>query len=66
MYARLVIFKVGPGNRSTIEKLVDEFDPLYRAQRGSGTCLSLEMTQLVSMVPSAFGSQRRMPKQPTP
>ncbi len=34
MYARLVIFKVGPGNRSTIEKLVDEFDPLYRAQKG--------------------------------
>ena len=34
MYARLVIFKVGPGNRSTIEKLVDEFGPLYRAQKG--------------------------------
>jgi quinol monooxygenase YgiN len=34
MYARLVIFKVGPGNRSTIEKLVEEFDPLYRAQKG--------------------------------
>ncbi len=34
MYARLVIFKVGPGKRSTIEKLVDEFDPLYRAQKG--------------------------------
>ena len=34
MYARLVIFKVGPGNRSTIEKLVEEFDPLYQAQKG--------------------------------
>lgn len=34
MYARLVIFEVGPGKRSTIEKLVDEFDPLYRAQKG--------------------------------
>jgi heme-degrading monooxygenase HmoA len=34
MYARLVIFKVGPGNRSAIKKLVDEFDSLYRAQRG--------------------------------
>ncbi len=34
MYARLVIFKVGPGKRSTIEKLVDEFDPLYRSQKG--------------------------------
>jgi len=34
MYARLVIFKVGPGNRSTIESLVDEFDHLYRSQPG--------------------------------
>lgn len=34
MYARLVIFKVGLGKRSTIEKLVGEFDPLYRAQKG--------------------------------
>jgi heme-degrading monooxygenase HmoA len=34
MYARLVIFEVGPGKRSTIEKLVDEFDPLSRAQKG--------------------------------
>ena len=34
MYARLVIFKVGPGNRSTIEKLVEEFDHLYQAQKG--------------------------------
>ena len=34
MYSRLVIFRVGPGKRSTIEDLVDEFDPLYRAQKG--------------------------------
>ena len=34
MYARLVIFKVGPGKRSTIVRLVDEFDALYRDQRG--------------------------------
>ena len=34
MYTRLVIFRVGPGKRSTIEELVDEFDPLYRAQKG--------------------------------
>jgi quinol monooxygenase YgiN len=34
MYARLVIFKVGPGERSTIEGLVNEFDALYRAQKG--------------------------------
>jgi heme-degrading monooxygenase HmoA len=34
MYSRLVIFRFGPGKRSTIEELVDEFDPLYRAQKG--------------------------------
>ena len=34
MYARLVIFEVGPEKRSTIEGLVDEFDDLYRAQKG--------------------------------
>ena len=34
MYSRLVTFRVGPGKRSTIEELVDEFDPLYRAQKG--------------------------------
>jgi hypothetical protein len=34
MYARLVIFKVGLGNRSTIESLVDEFDHIYRSQKG--------------------------------
>jgi hypothetical protein len=30
----LVIFRVGPGKYLTIEKLVDEFDPLYRVQKG--------------------------------
>ena len=34
MYARLVIFKVRPDALPTIDKLVDEFDPLYRAQKG--------------------------------
>ena len=34
MHSRLVIFKVGPGKHSTIESLVDEFDALYRAQKG--------------------------------
>lgn len=34
MYSRLVIFRVEPGKRSTIEELVGEFDPLYRAQKG--------------------------------
>jgi hypothetical protein len=34
MYARLVIFKVGSGKHSTIEGLVDEFDDLYRTQKG--------------------------------
>jgi hypothetical protein len=34
MYARLVIFKVGLSMRTTIEQVVDQFDPLYRAQAG--------------------------------
>ena len=34
MYARLVIFEVGSEKRSTIEGLVEEFDALYRAQKG--------------------------------
>jgi heme-degrading monooxygenase HmoA len=34
MYARLVIFEVGPGKHSTIEDLVEEFDALYRSQKG--------------------------------
>ena len=34
MHARLVIFKVDPQMRSSIQKLVEPFDQLYRAQRG--------------------------------
>jgi heme-degrading monooxygenase HmoA len=34
MHARLVIFKLGPGQRSTIQALARQFDPLYRAQPG--------------------------------
>ena len=34
MYARLVIFDVGQGERSTVERLVEEFDALYRDQEG--------------------------------
>ena len=34
MYARLVIFKLASANGSTIRALAEEFDPLYRAQRG--------------------------------
>jgi hypothetical protein len=34
MYARLVIFKLAPGEGATIRALAGEFDPLYRAQPG--------------------------------
>jgi heme-degrading monooxygenase HmoA len=34
MYARLVIFKLGPETIQTIRALAEEFDPLYRAQTG--------------------------------
>jgi hypothetical protein len=34
IYARLVIFKLGAGDDSTIRALAEEFDPLYRAQAG--------------------------------
>ena len=34
MHARLVIFKLGPGDDSTIRAQAEEFDPLYRAQTG--------------------------------
>ncbi len=34
MYARLVIFKLGPGEGATIRALAEQFDPLYRAQPG--------------------------------
>jgi len=34
MYARLVMFTLGPGTRSTADKLVDQFAPDLRAQKG--------------------------------
>jgi hypothetical protein len=34
MHARLVIFKLGPGQHTTIKALVREFGPLHRAQPG--------------------------------
>jgi hypothetical protein len=34
MYARLVIFQIGPGKCAIIEQLVNEFDPLYHARTG--------------------------------
>jgi hypothetical protein len=34
MHARLVTFKLGPGQHTTIKALVREFDPLHRAQPG--------------------------------
>ena len=38
MYVRLVQFTLGPGARSTAEKLADEFVPIIRAQQGCHTC----------------------------
>ncbi len=38
MYVRLVQFILGPGARSTAEKLADEFVPAIRAQHGCNTC----------------------------
>ena len=37
MYARLVLFTLGPGTRSTAEKLADQFAPALRAQKGFKT-----------------------------
>jgi hypothetical protein len=34
MYARLVLFTLGPGMRSTGEKLADQFAPALGAQKG--------------------------------
>ncbi len=34
MYARLVLFTLGPGTRSTAEKLDDQFAALLRARKG--------------------------------
>lgn len=34
MYARLVLFTLGPGTRETAEGLIGQFDPLLRAREG--------------------------------
>ncbi len=34
MYARLLLFKLGPGNRSTAEKLAAQFAPAIRSRKG--------------------------------
>ncbi len=34
MYARLVLFTLGPGMRSTAEKVVNEMSPRVKAQKG--------------------------------
>ncbi|MEE8194136.1 MAG: hypothetical protein V3T73_01370 [Dehalococcoidales bacterium] len=34
MYARLLLFTLGPGNRSTAEKLVEQFAPVLKARKG--------------------------------
>ena len=34
MYAQLVILHLGPGMRSTAEKLADQFAPVLEAQKG--------------------------------
>lgn len=34
MYAQLVILHLGPGMRSTAEKLADQFAPVIEAQKG--------------------------------
>ncbi|MCK4348804.1 MAG: hypothetical protein KAW47_09335 [Thermoplasmatales archaeon] len=34
MYALLTMFTLGPGMRSTMEKLVDEFAPVHRNMKG--------------------------------
>jgi len=41
MYARLMMFTLGPGMRSTAEKMADQFAPAVRALKGfkSITCL---------------------------
>ena len=38
MYVRLVLFTLGPGERSTAEKIADEIVPAIRAQKGCNTC----------------------------
>jgi len=39
MYLRLVRFRLGPGARSTAEKLADEFVPAIKAQNGCSECV---------------------------
>ncbi len=34
MYARLLLFTLGPGNRSTAEKLAEQFVPVLKARKG--------------------------------
>ncbi len=34
MYARLLLFTLGPGNRSTVEKLAAQFAPVLKARKG--------------------------------
>ncbi|MFQ5914063.1 MAG: hypothetical protein ACE5JS_12840 [Nitrospinota bacterium] len=34
MFARLTLFTLGPGTRSTAEKLAGQFDPLFKTQKG--------------------------------
>ncbi len=34
MYARLVLFNIGPGKRSTADKLVEQFAPAIKARKG--------------------------------
>jgi heme-degrading monooxygenase HmoA len=51
MYPRVVIFKLGQGERSTIQALAAAFDPLYRAQPGFN-----ELYVLGNQVSGEYGS----------
>ena len=46
MYAQLVMLSLGPGMRSTAEKLADQFHPVLRAMKGfkTGTFFGDEAT----------------------
>ena len=39
MYLRLVRFSLGPGSRSSAEKIADEFVPAIKAQNGCSECM---------------------------
>lgn len=41
MYVRIIRFTLGPGSRSTAERLADEIVPAIRAQNGCNKCLFL-------------------------